>query len=265
MNTPFEVLPFQYLFPAFILILVIRYFLASGSVHLLCYVANRRRWHSKKINPKFVSSQMIRSEIQHSLSSSVVFALGGCLILLGWEAGWTQIYLEWDQYGWAYLPISLAIYLFLHETYFYWTHRWMHHPKLFRHFHKVHHYSTNPTPWTSFSFELSESFVEALIIPVLVLWIPIHPAVLVCFLSIMTVSGVLNHTGYELFPRGFARGFLGRWWITATHHYQHHSKSNSNYGLYFTFWDRWMGTHDSGYEALYDEVTSRELKRKSVQ
>jgi sterol desaturase/sphingolipid hydroxylase (fatty acid hydroxylase superfamily) len=32
---------------------------------------------------------------------------------------------------------------------------------------------------------------------------------------------------------------------------------DSNYGLYFTFWDRLMGTTDPQYEAAFDEVASR--------
>jgi Delta7-sterol 5-desaturase len=37
----------------------------------------------------------------------------------------------------------------------------------------------------------------------------------------------------------------------------HHRHMGSNYGLYFTFWDRLMGTMALDYEEVFHEVTSR--------
>ena len=56
-------------------------------------------------------------------------------------------------------------------------------------------------------------------------------------LTVMTVMGVTNHMGWELFPRFMVNGFLGDWLITATHHQRHHQDYRGNYGLYFRFWD----------------------------
>jgi sterol desaturase/sphingolipid hydroxylase (fatty acid hydroxylase superfamily) len=61
-------------------------------------------------------------------------------------------------------------------------------------------------------------------------------------LTIMTVMGVTNHMGWEIFPRFMWRGVVGRWLITASHHQRHHERYGCNYGLYFRFWDRVCGT-----------------------
>ena len=61
-------------------------------------------------------------------------------------------------------------------------------------------------------------------------------------LAIMTVMGVTNHMGWEVFPRFMWRGPLGGWLITASHHQRHHAEYRCNYGLYFRFWDRLCGT-----------------------
>ncbi len=58
----------------------------------------------------------------------------------------------------------------------------------------------------------------------------------------MTVMGVTNHMGWELFPNWLVQGPLGRWLITASHHQRHHEKYLCNFGLYFRFWDRLCGT-----------------------
>lgn len=44
---------------------------------------------------------------------------------------------------------------------------------------------------------------------------------------------------------------------TSTHHNIHHSKFNGNYGLYFRFWDKMMGTEHPDYVKKYDEIQKR--------
>src|SRR5690606_11274564 len=120
----------------------------------------------------------LRKEIIWSIKSSLIFALVGSLAYWLWEQGFTSIYLEVGKYGYWYLPISLMGALLIHETYYYWIHRWMHHPKLFRKVHKVHHDSLTPTPWTAFSFHPWESLIEALILPLILIFLPMHLYVL---------------------------------------------------------------------------------------
>ena len=59
---------------------------------------------------------------------------------------------------------SLLVYLFLHDTWFYWTHRWMHRPKPFRIAHAVHHASRPPTAWAAMSFHPWEAVTGAVFI-----------------------------------------------------------------------------------------------------
>jgi hypothetical protein len=61
-------------------------------------------------------------------------------------------------------------------------------------------------------------------------------------LGIMTLMGVTNHMGWELFPARLVNGRAGNWLITASHHELHHQKYRCNYGLYFRHWDRLCGT-----------------------
>ena len=50
---------------------------------------------------------------------------------------------------------------------------------------------------------------------------------------------------------------IGKFFSTPTNHIQHHDSFKGNYGLYFNFWDRWMGTNHPDYEKRFREVTSR--------
>ena len=192
----------------------------------------------------------IRREIGWSLASAFIYGAPAGLLAWGWqEHGWTRVYTDVAAYPLWWLPVSVLVYLLLHDAWFYWTHRWMHRPALFRIAHAVHHASRPPTAWAAMSFHPWEAVTGAIVIPALVILIPIHVAALGVVLTIMTVMGVTNHMGWELFPRRLVEGRAGAWLITASHHQRHHQQYGCNYGLYFRFWDRLCGT-DRGLGAF---------------
>ena len=217
-------------------------------------------WLTRRRLPGLYEGQgrQIRREIFWSLASAGIYGAPAGLLAWGWqEHGWTRVYTDVSDYPLWWLPISVLVYLLLHDAWFYWTHRWMHRPKLFRLAHAVHHASRPPTAWAAMSFHPVEALTGAVVIPALVLLIPIHVGALFVVLGVMTVLSVINHTGYELYPKTFARHAVGKWIISATHHYQHHATGKGNYGLYFTCWDRWLGTEHATYAELYEEIVKR--------
>jgi Delta7-sterol 5-desaturase len=86
--------------------------------------------------------------------------------------------------------------------------------------------------------------------------LPMHLYVLIIQLTIMTFSSVINHLDIEIYPKNFHKHFFGRWLIGASHHSLHHKQFKYNYGLYFTFWDKWKKTESPLYEKLFEEKTS---------
>ncbi|QYJ07382.1 sterol desaturase family protein [Qipengyuania flava] len=216
-------------------IVALRYLATSG---VFAAITNRvRPGYHDRLGPQ------IRREIGWSLASAAIYGVPAGIVAWGWqERGWTQIYTDWNAYPLWYLPLAPLLYLFAHDTWFYWTHRLMHRPSLFRTMHAVHHASRPPTAWAAMSFHPWEAITGAVVIPALVFLIPIHVAMLGLVLLIMTVMGVTNHMGWEMFPRRLVHSRLGGWLITASHHQRHHEEYRCNYGLYFRVWDRLCGT-----------------------
>jgi Delta7-sterol 5-desaturase len=220
---------------AMTVIVAVRYLLTSGAF----------AWATRLRHPglyRGLNHQIMR-EICWSLVSAALYGLPAGIVAWGWaEKGWTQIYTQVDTWPLWYWPVSIFLYLAVHDTWFYWTHRAMHRPRLFRLMHAVHHESRPPTAWAAMSFHPYEALTGAIVIPLLVFVIPIHIAALGVVLSIMTIMGIGNHMGWEMFPRAMVHGIIGRWLITATHHQRHHDVYRGNYGLYFRFWDQLCGT-----------------------
>ncbi|MET0308348.1 MAG: sterol desaturase family protein [Sphingomonas sp.] len=220
---------------AMTLIVGVRYLAASGGFAL----ATRLK------HPGLYAGldRQIRREIGWSLASAAIYGVPAGIVAWGWaNRGWTRIYTDVHAWPLWYLPVSVLLYLLAHDAWFYWTHRAMHRPRLFRIAHAVHHASRPPTAWAAMSFHWIEALTGAVVIPLLVFAIPIHVGALGLVLAIMTVMGVTNHMGWELFPPFLWRGPLGAWLITASHHQRHHDYYACNFGLYFRFWDRLCGT-----------------------
>lgn len=228
MDTAFALLPSAVAMSA---IVGLRYLLASGGFAL----ATRLR------RPGLYAGQgaQMRREIGWSLASAAIYGVPAGIVAWGWQAhGWTRIYEDLHGRPLWWFPLSILLYLAAHDTWFYWTHRAMHHPRWFRAMHAVHHASRPPTAWAAMSFHPLEALSGAVVIPTLVLLIPIHTAALAIVLAVMTLMGVTNHMGWELFPANMVKGRAGAWLITASHHQRHHRDYRCNYGLYFRFWDR---------------------------
>ena len=212
-----------------------RYLFASGAFALLTQLVRPGLYAG-------LDAQIVR-EIRYSMLAALIYGAPTGLIIWGWRHhGWTLIYSDFSAYPLWYLPLSVFLYLFVQDSWFYWSHRAMHAPGLFRMAHKVHHDSRPPTAWTAMSFHPIESVTGAIVLPILVFVIPIHIAMIGVVLTIATVMGVTNHMGWEMFPRWLVNSPLGHWLITASHHERHHEEYRCNYGLYFRFWDRVCGT-----------------------
>lgn len=235
-------------------IVFLRYVLVSGLFYLLFYVFFRNRFWHRKISVKLRATNQHWREIKWSGITSIIFALSGVGLVWLWQEGYTHIYVDNSHNYWVSF-CSLLLALGIHETYYYWLHRWMHRPKIYRWIHKIHHDSIVTSPWTSFSFHPLESILQAIVVPLIVLVLPMHVIAVMTLLLIMTISATINHLDIEIYPKHFERHWLGKWIIGATHHSLHHAKFVENYGLYFTFWDKWMDTESPEFEELFREKT----------
>lgn len=231
-----DILPFYSLPLTFLIlfaVMVLRYFITSGVLFYL----------TKKFNyPLFSKSSLnkvqIKRDIRWSILSTLIFAAVGVIMVRLMQWGKSQVYLEINDYPLWYLPVGLLLYLFIQDSYFYWTHRLMHKVG-FQTIHLAHHETKYPSAWTSFAFHPWEALIQAAILPLLIVLVPIHVGVLGVFFLMMSAFGVTNHAGTEIYPSFFEKKLS---LITATHHQLHHQNLKKNFGLFFTFWDKWMGT-----------------------
>lgn len=236
-------------------IIVIRYFILAGIFHFYFYHWKRKEWAHRKLSKKSYPPQQFRKEIYWSMLSAVIFAVIGALSAILWQKGYTAIYLDIHQYSLLWFPLSIVISMIIHETYYYWVHRWMHQPKIYKIIHYIHHESKITSAWTAFSFHPIESILEALIMPAIIMLLPMHLYAILTHLTIMTLTAAINHLDIEIYPNNLFGKAIGKYIIGATHHNHHHKYYRYNFGLYFTFWDKWKKTESPNFEKEFHERT----------
>jgi sterol desaturase/sphingolipid hydroxylase (fatty acid hydroxylase superfamily) len=231
-----------------------RYFIVAGA-GWGAVAALARFAPSRRLQPVAFTGEQIRREIWYSTLTSLVFAVVTTAVFFASKAGWTRIYRDVDAYGWTWFWLSIPVMLMIHDFYFYWMHRIIHHDALFERVHRTHHLSTNPSPFAAFAFHPYEALAEAGIIVLLAFLLPVHAAALGIFALLSLIYNVYGHLGYEVMPRWLAKSPIGPWLNKSAYHNNHHRAFRSNYGLYTTIWDRLFGTFNPKSEEIYDRAT----------
>lgn len=237
---------FSQMWPIFIIWDVGRYLVFAGAMALVLWLF-QSLLSGRRIQSRRATGEDIRREILLSLRTGVIFSLVGLGIWLAEQYQLLQIYNDINAYPTVWYWMSLVLIIVAHDGYFYWSHRAMHHPKLYKAFHRSHHRSVAPTPWAAYAFDVPEALVMAAFVPLWLLIVPTHPSVIGLFMIFMLARNVMGHAGYEIHPRTMAASRWFGWINSTTHHDQHHATMKYNFGLYFTWWDRWMGTEHPHY------------------
>lgn len=249
--------PFVEAWPTIYLFDLFRYLIPASLAFVIFWVIARKRLQHLFIQKVFPKSSQLWKEFAYSMSTVVIFSLVGVGIYTAKQNGYTLIYDDINEYGIGYMIMSFVIMVVYHDFYFYWTHRLMHHKALFKYVHRVHHESTNPSPWAAYSFHPWEALIQALVLPIALFILPLHSLTVFIFLLYMIVRNVIGHLGFEILPKGFTKNKWMNWNTAITHHSMHHQHFNGNYGLYFSWWDRLMKTEHEKYHEAFEEVKSR--------
>ncbi len=246
---------FQYLIP--LASNLLRYFIFAGIPFLIFYIVFPEQFSKNKIQAKLARQKDFIREILHSVQTNFIVAGVIMLFIFTPLREYTQLYTNLTDFPLWWVPMSILLALIIHDTYFYWMHRPVHHPKLYKTVHLLHHKSVNPSPWASFSFHFLEGISEALIAPIVLCLLPIHPIALALFGLTSFLINVYGHLGFEIAPKWFRHSFLFQILNTSVHHNLHHAKFKGNYGLYFRVWDRIMKTEHPDYVKEYDRIQEK--------
>lgn len=238
---------------------LIPYLLVSCCFYFLFYFLLKKKMTYKKIQQKNTINKDIMREFLYSLLSIVFFAFFVTVIFKTSLINYSFLYTNINEHSKLYFLFTIFLCILIQDTWFYWMHRLMHIKIIFKYIHIIHHKSINPTPFSAYSFHPIEAFIESSVFYIILFIIPIHPLAVFIAVNLSLLINVYGHLGYEIFPKKITKTFLFKIINTSVHHNMHHRNIKGNYGLYFRFWDKLMGTEFKDYEKKFNEVVNKNI------
>lgn len=145
---------------------------------------------------------------------------------------------------------------FVHEVGFYFAHRFLHFPWLYRIAHQLHHRNNNPGPWSGLSMHPLEHiiyFSSALIFFI----VPAHPVHIINLLSRLGLAPAQGHTGFDRVATGDSASIDTSYYA----HYLHHKYFEVNYADGMVPLDKWFGSFHDGTAEAHEAMKHRRRKR----
>jgi lathosterol oxidase len=210
----------------------------------------------KAASRSFTFGNQVRDNMFWTLASGVTVWTGYEVLLF-----WAMSNGYAPMLTWAANPVWFILLLLLipvwESFYFYWIHRLLHLPVLYRLFHALHHRNTNVGPWSGLSMHPVEHliYLGSVLIHFVVAAHPVH---ILYHLQYFTLSAATTHSGFA----GLAAGGRKLMGLGTFHHQIHHRYFECNYGSLSMPWDVLFGTFHNGTRESHEAI--RAHRRKMV-
>jgi Delta7-sterol 5-desaturase len=238
--------------------------LVAGGLHTYFYIlrgqGQQRKFERKDLahnNRMFLFNDQVKDNMFWSLASGVTI----------WSAYETA-------YFWAFAngyvpgvtfaenPVWFVLWFPLislwSSFHFYWVHRLIHWPPLYRLAHALHHRNINIGPWTGISMHPIEHalYFSNILIHVVAASHPMHVLYNMFF---QAIGPSTSHSGFASLMIKDKNGIgLGDFF-----HQLHHRFFECNYGTFEVPMDRWFGTYSDGTPESMSEIRDRKRRMHS--
>jgi sterol desaturase/sphingolipid hydroxylase (fatty acid hydroxylase superfamily) len=205
-----------------VFVLTFQYFLYVRRSQGLQYKYSRQ-WPEKR-DRRFIFANGMLEGVFLSCGSAVTIWTAYAFVMLwlyhlGLLAGHgPETSAVWSAFAFLLFP-------FWANVHFYFTHRWLHGAAL-RKFHRVHHKTKDISPWSGLSMHPVEHLIYFSAVPIFVLVVPIHPALMMYFLVASALGPTTLHHGFAAIKVGKDRLVM----TDHHHHYLHHQFGEANFG-----------------------------------
>ena len=239
--------------------------LIAGGLQLRLYTT-KGQGTTFKYNNKWLAKNDSRFLFGNQVFDNIFWNLtSGCLIWTGYEAVTLWMFsngripfVDWRVHP-VYCVLLMMAIPFLRLFHFYFIHRLIHWPPLYKASHYLHHKNINIGPWSGLTMHPIEHLLY--FSGVLLHWIiPSHPIHAIYHLMHAAVSPALGHAGFHKLVTKEERGLMADNYF----HYLHHRYFTVNYGHEAVPLDKWFGSfHDGSPEAHAAMRARRTRARKS--
>ncbi|MEM9604153.1 MAG: sterol desaturase family protein [Pseudomonadota bacterium] len=232
--------------------------LVAGGLHL-CLHQRKTQGDKLKFDPRELNAtgsaysfgSQLRDNQFWTLTSGVAFWTGFEVLMFWGMANGVVPVLAWrDNPVWfVALFVLTPVWISFH---FYWVHRLLHWPPLYKVAHALHHRNTNVGPWSGLSMHPIEHLL--FFSSILIHWVVAsHPVHILFHMQHQALTAVTSHAGFDdLLVKDAHALSLGNF-----HHQMHHRYFECNYGNLEVPWDKAFGSFHDGTDASHERFLER--------
>ncbi|GAB6019637.1 hypothetical protein CHUAL_001199 [Chamberlinius hualienensis] len=223
------------------------YFIVCGYLQWYFYIRQKDKSDQWKCQPnKFLSPEQERHEIVlGSLNVGFGGLFFGAVACYIYNGGPTAIYFKPDEYGWAYLILSIPIHFMYQDACAYYVHRLLHSRLVYANIHKWHHYYKQPTAFSTTAMHPAEVMMFQFPMLLITFFVPINAMVYIATMMYIYYYGLITHSGIHLEA-------LWPWQNNVSYHDNHHQYFHVNFGSNTRFFD-WLHGTDRRKDRVYNE------------
>lgn len=203
------------------------------------------------VGKQFTLGGQVRDNVFWSLASGVTVWTGYEVLMFWAMANGYASVLVWSAHPVWFVALFLLIPIW-ESFYFYWIHRLLHWPPLYRRVHSVHHRNVNVGPWSGLSMHPVEHviYLGSVLIHFIV---PANPVHILFHMQYLTLTAATTHSGFE----GLLVEDKNRLALGTFHHQMHHRYFECNYGSLEVPWDRVFGSFNDGTPEANEAMKQR--------
>lgn len=236
--------------------------LVYGAWHMWLYVWRKqgttfkydRNWPKEKSAAFLFNNQTADNMFWTLVSGVPIWTMYEIILLWGYANGVSPM-INFSDNTLAFVAVFFLV-PFIHEVGFYFAHRLLHWPPLYRIAHKLHHRNTNPGPWSGLSMHPIEHVIY--FSPILLFFIiPSHPIHMINLASRLGLAPAQGHTGFDRMVMGDKKSMNTSYYA----HYLHHKYFEVNYSDGMVPLDKWFGSFHDGSPEAHEAMKARRLRR----
>ncbi len=235
--------------------------LVYGAWHLWLYVWRKqdtafkynRRWPSAESSVFLFNNQTYDNMFWTLASGVPIWTAYELLMLWSYANGYAPM-IHPSENPLGFVAVFFLV-PFVHEVGFYFAHRLLHWPPLYRVAHKLHHRNVNPGPWSGLSMHPIEHLIYFSTILVFFV-VPAHPIHMINLASRLGVSPAQGHTGFDR----VVVSDRSTWNTSYYAHYLHHRFHEVNYADGMVPLDKWFGSFHDGSPEAHEAMKARRRK-----
>jgi len=230
----------------------------AGGLHVWLHL-KRKQGNKLRFSSTDVAAKGRRFTFNHQLKDNIIWTLGsGVFFWTGFEALmlWAMANGVIPVLFWVENPIWFCFLFLLSPLWisfhFYWIHRFLHWPPMYKIVHALHHRNIHVGPWSGLSMHPIEHLL--FFSSVLVHWVvAAHPIHILFHMQHQALTASTSHAGFDaLLVKDKNALALGNF-----HHQMHHRYFECNYGTLEVPWDKFFGSYHDGTHESHEQFLAR--------